>query len=200
LLFILFINDLHFNDSQKLLFADDLKFFRVIKSSSDSVLLQNDLNRLSIWCEKNKLMLNAVDKCKGMIFSRSRNPVIQNYYLHNVQLNRVVENLDLGITFNSNLTFNKHYLTISNKSSSILGFIIKTYKDFTNPFTFKALYFSLVRSILEYNYSANTHIQCLEGIQKRFLCFMSYECKIPRQMHTSYKPLLDTLNMNSGKR
>jgi len=35
LLFILFINDLHFNDSQKLLFADDLKLFRVIKSSSD---------------------------------------------------------------------------------------------------------------------------------------------------------------------
>jgi len=27
LLFILFINDLHFNDSQKLLFADDLKLF-----------------------------------------------------------------------------------------------------------------------------------------------------------------------------
>jgi len=52
LLFILFIYDLHFNDSQKILFADDLKLFRVIKSSTDSALLQNDLNRLSIWCKK----------------------------------------------------------------------------------------------------------------------------------------------------
>jgi len=201
LLFILFINDLHFNDSKKLLFADDLKFFRVIKSSLDSILLQNDLNRLSIWCKKNKLMLN-IDKCKVMTFSRSRNPVIHNYYLDYFQLNRVVENLDLGITFNSNLTYNKHYLNIYKKSSSMLRFISRTCKDFTNPFTLKALYFSLVRSILEHNSSiwspsANTHIQCLEGIQNRFLRFMSYKCNIPRQQHTPYKPLLDTLNMNS---
>lgn len=127
LLFILFINDIHFNDSQKLLFADDLKLFRLIKSTSDSILLQNDLNRLSVWCKNNKLLLN-VDKCKVMTFSRSRNPVIHNYYLDNVLLNPVVENLDLGITFNSNLTFNKHYLNISKKSSSILGFISRTCK------------------------------------------------------------------------
>lgn len=201
LLFILFINDLHFDNSNKLLFADDVKFFRVIKSSSDSVLLQNDLNRLSIWCKRNKLMLN-VDKCKVMSFSRSRYPVIHNYYLDNILLNRVVENLDLGITFSSNLTFNKHYLNISKKSSSILGFISRTCKDFTNSFTLKILYFSLVRSILEYNSiiwspSTNTHIQSLEGIQNRFLRFVSYKCNIPRQRHTPYKPLLDTLNMNS---
>lgn len=115
----------------------------------------------------------------------------------------MVKNLDLGITYNSNLTFNKHYLNISKKSSSILGFISRTCKDFTNLFTLKTLYFSLVRSILEYNSviwspSVNAHIQCLEGIQNRFLRFMSYKYYIPRQRHTPYyKPLLDTLNMKS---
>jgi len=53
-------------------------------------------------------MLN-VDKCKVMTLSRSRNPVIHNYYLDNNLLNWVVENLDLGITFSSNLTFNKYH-------------------------------------------------------------------------------------------
>jgi len=62
-------------------------------------------------------MLN-VDKSKVMTFSRYRNPVIHNYYLDNVLLKWMVENLDLGITFSSNLTFNKHYLTISKKSPS----------------------------------------------------------------------------------
>jgi len=133
-------------------------------------------------------MLNA-DKCEVMTFSRSRNPVFHNYYLDNVLLNWVVENLDLDITFSSNLTFNKHYLTISKKSSSILGFISRICKDFTNPFTLKALYFSLVRSILEYNSiiwspSVNTHIQCLKGIQNRFLRFLSYKRNTPRQRHT----------------
>jgi len=51
------------------------------------------------------------------------------------------------------LSFNKHYLNISKKSSPILGFIFisRKCKDFTNLFTLKTLYFSLARSILEYN-------------------------------------------------
>jgi hypothetical protein len=39
LLFLLFINDLHFSNFNKLLFADDMKIFRLIKSHSDSALL-----------------------------------------------------------------------------------------------------------------------------------------------------------------
>ena len=51
LLFIVYINDipdtvLH---SRTLLFADDTKCFRFIKSSSDQQLLQSDLNSLSLW-------------------------------------------------------------------------------------------------------------------------------------------------------
>ncbi|KAF0747418.1 Reverse transcriptase domain-containing protein [Aphis craccivora] len=36
LLFLLFINDLHFYNSKKLLFADDMKIFHLIKLHSDT--------------------------------------------------------------------------------------------------------------------------------------------------------------------
>lgn len=42
----LFINDLYSPNSRKLLFADNVKFLRIIKPSSDSILLQNNLNLL----------------------------------------------------------------------------------------------------------------------------------------------------------
>jgi len=47
LLFLLFINDIYFSNSRKLLFADDLKLFRIVNSSYDASLLQIDLNILS---------------------------------------------------------------------------------------------------------------------------------------------------------
>jgi len=201
LLFILFINDLHFSNSRKLLFADDMKIFRLVKSSLDSILLQDDLNTLSIWCKQNNLLLNT-DKCKVMSFSRSRSPLLLNYYLNNTLLHRVFENIDLGVTFDTTLSFNRHYLNISKKASSILGFITRTCKDFSNPITLKTLYFSLVHSTLEYNSiiwspSANIHTQYLESIQNRFLRFLSYKCNIPRLPHSPYNPLLSTLNMSS---
>jgi hypothetical protein len=46
-----------------LLFADDLKIFRIIKTPNDAVFLQNDLNHLGDWCGQNKLYLNNT-KCK----------------------------------------------------------------------------------------------------------------------------------------
>jgi len=74
LLFLLFINDLYFSNSKKLLFADDMKIFRLIKLHSDTDLLQNDLIPLSEWSNLNKLPLN-IDKCKVMFFTRSRSPI-----------------------------------------------------------------------------------------------------------------------------
>ena len=40
ILFNIFINDIKFTNSR--IFADDLKLFRIIKSSNDAELLQND--------------------------------------------------------------------------------------------------------------------------------------------------------------
>ncbi|XP_060878360.1 uncharacterized protein LOC132950803 [Metopolophium dirhodum] len=178
-----------------------MKVFRLIKSHSDSALLQNDLNTLTVWCNLNKLPLN-IDKCKIMSFTRSRSPIINDYTINNIVLKRVFEFCDLGVTFDSTFSFNKHYLNITKKSSTILGFINRTCQDFTNSDALKILYFSLVRSSLEYNSvvwspSSVVHIQSLEAIQNRFLRFISYKCNIPRKPHSQYTPLLNQLNMTT---
>jgi len=132
-----------------------MKIFRLIKSHSDSALLQNDLNTLSAWCNFNKLPLN-IDKCKVMSFtSWYRSPIINNHTINNIVLQRVFEICDLGVTFELNVdstfSFNKHYLNITKKTSTTLGFINRTCKDFTNSDALKILYSSLVCSSLEYN-------------------------------------------------
>ncbi|KAL4084171.1 hypothetical protein QTP88_028004 [Uroleucon formosanum] len=49
----------------------------------------------------------------------------------------------MGVTFDSTLSFNKHYLDITKKASSTLGFINRTSSDFTNFGTLQILYSSL---------------------------------------------------------
>jgi len=64
--FLVFINDVSsaFRHSSCLLYADDLKIYRVIKSDTDTAMLQSDLCVLTNWCNVNLLPLNA-GKCKA---------------------------------------------------------------------------------------------------------------------------------------
>jgi hypothetical protein len=61
-LFNIFINDLcaklHF--SKFLLFADDLKIFRVINSAEDCKLLQCDIDCVQKWCTENYMKINKL--------------------------------------------------------------------------------------------------------------------------------------------
>jgi len=137
-----------------------------------------------------------------MSFTRSRNTILHTYSLRNHHLHRVNDFCDLGVIFESDLTFNHHIQHIINKSSSILGFITRNCKDFKNHKSLKILFMSLVRSKLKYNSTVsspylNTQIQCIENVQNRFLHFMSYKCNIIRVPYSSYQPLLNTFNIQS---
>ena len=61
LLFILYVNDISDGCSSTVSsFADDVKIFRKIKSTSDSDVLQNDLKLLEIWAKRWKLYFNVM--------------------------------------------------------------------------------------------------------------------------------------------
>ena len=66
-LFNIFINDitLCFHYSEFLLYADDLKIYSALDHELSVSQLQEDLNRLCVWCEKNKMIIN-IDKCNSI--------------------------------------------------------------------------------------------------------------------------------------
>lgn len=128
LLFALFINDLPpLIKAQILLFADDLKIFRTIKSLNDSLQLQNDINTIYNWCTTNKLEINT-NKCNYMSFTRKTQTNIHqsNYNINGVALIQVNTIRDLGIVFDSRLSFEPHIKNITSRAYKILGFMSRS--------------------------------------------------------------------------
>lgn len=180
LLFSLFVNDITKSlTSRVLLFADDLKLFKVIHSEMDCLDLQKDLCRLNDWCVYNKLPLNT-GKCNVMTFSTKTNKIIYNYTIQSTDINRCTSFKDLGILFDPTLSFSFHIENIAKSSVKMLGFIFRTCSTFTNADSLKILYFSYVRSKLEYgaiiwNPLYKKYINQLENIQRRFAKFLAYK-------------------------
>lgn len=176
ILFNLFLNDLPLviHNSLVLMYADDVKLFRSLKSPEDCSLLQNDLNSLVNWCESNRMLLN-LGKCKKISFNRGT-ALQTSYIIGDSVLENVYSFCDLGVTVDAKLNFNLHIDACISKSSSMLGFIKRWSREFDDPYLAKHLYMSLVRPILEYGslvwspyYSC--HVNRIESVQKQFLLF-----------------------------
>ncbi|GBN01220.1 hypothetical protein AVEN_254359-1 [Araneus ventricosus] len=109
LLFILFINGIccKLGFSGCLLFVDDLKCFRQIRSSADAALLQNNLDNLYQWGIVNKLLLN-VEKCSILSFTRKSQPIFYSYQINGILLLQSKSVSDLGVTIDPRFDFTQH--------------------------------------------------------------------------------------------
>ena len=99
LLFIIFINDLPSalpDGSLTALYADDTKLYGSILSYLDADKLQPALTNLDSWSLHNNINFNA-SKGKVLSVTRKKNPVCYDYYLDQVDLQRVNEETDLGV-------------------------------------------------------------------------------------------------------
>jgi len=106
LLFIMFINDLLLAvDSPVYIFADDTKIIRVIKSRTDFLMLQNDLDSLFNWSKLWQLNFN-ISKCKLMRFGYSYQ--YGTYTVGDTKIDSVEFHKDLGILFDNSLKFHQH--------------------------------------------------------------------------------------------
>jgi hypothetical protein len=150
-LFLIMINDLPLtvHTSTCLMFADDLKLCLGIRDARDSVALQNDVNAVATWSLANNLPFNDT-KCKAITFSRKRSPIDFTYTLNDLPLQRVLDIRDLGLVIDSKLDLHKHMTNICKNASKLLGFIIRTAKNFDDIRVARVLFNTLVRSRLEY--------------------------------------------------
>lgn len=87
-----------------LLFADDAKSVKIIKSEQDPFNLQLYINDLLLWCDVNHLFLN-IYKCKFMKLYLIKNRInFQNsIFVSNIELVHQIK--DLGIIVRSKLNF-----------------------------------------------------------------------------------------------
>ena len=178
LIFVLSINDVEhvIKDSYLSVYADDMKIFRQISSPADHISLQNDLNRFSIWCQKNFLMLNTT-KCQTITYSRKRlPPPPRDYFLNGIPVSRVTLFRDLGVTCDRELNFRSHIDSIISRANSLLGFVKRWSKEFSNPYVTKALFMTFVRPVLEYASQVWSpyhlvHRHRIQAIQRRFIRF-----------------------------
>lgn len=200
LLFTIFINDLpdYLNNTMAFLFADDLKILRVIKSFSDVKLLQEDINRLLEWCDRNDMQFN-VKKCSQITFTRKHKFIESNYNMNGQYLNKVEVVRDLGVLLDKQLTFIPHIDAIIKKAAKATGFIIRNGKPFSQPKTKILLFNCFVRSVLEYcsvvwrpHYA--THTLRIERIQKRFLNHLAFTKGIAKRVR-SYAKRLEFFNV-----
>ena len=192
-LFIIYINDLVEccgHNSRILLYADDSKIYSYVKSREDCKNLQEDIDKIVSWFNRNLMKLNTA-KCK--VVSYGRETIEYGYKIGNLVIERVEHMKDLGITFDSELKFDYHIKEKVNKANSMLGIIKRNFGSMS-AVSLVALYKSLVRSHLEYAESVwspyrKRDIELIERVQMRAVKF------IVRDKNKSYEERLRTLNL-----
>lgn len=181
LLFIIYINNIKscFHHSKFLLYADDMKIFLNIKSVADCVHLQEDLNRLVMFCNENGLYFN-LEKCCCITFTRNLNSIDYAYQLDGENLKRVNFIKDLGIIFDSKLIFDRHVDSVVNASSKMLGYIKRKCSSFSNHKALITIYNAFVLSKLSFGSVIwcpfyKTYISRLENVQNKFVRFLCFK-------------------------
>ena len=174
-LFLLFIDDIDESISGNVLkFADDTKIGRRIhrvRPDIDTDDMASDLVAVQDWAYKWDMAFN-VTKFVSVHFGRT-NP-LKRYFVDGMEIpsENGLGAKDLGVTISSNLKSSIHVASVVRKAESVLGFIRRCFR-YLDREAFLALYFALVRPILEYSSCAwNPHykrdILLIERVQRRF--------------------------------
>ena len=174
MLFLLFINDLPEvipESTSTGLYADDTKLYREISTPEDCSQLQEALSCADVWSKDNNINFNP-SKCKILTFSRRKTPFLFEYYLGSSELKRVNDEVDLGITVTSNLSWTTHINKIKVKANRLLGLLRRTCPLLTDRSIRRTLYLSLVKSQLCYatevwSPSQHNNKLNLEQVQRR---------------------------------
>ncbi|MCG8034833.1 MAG: hypothetical protein JAZ03_22035 [Candidatus Thiodiazotropha taylori] len=132
LLFLLFINDLplYIKDIHAELYADDTTLFDIQGSTSDiEKNLQQALNKLSMWCKYNGMVVNT-EKTKLMLITTSqRRQRMENEGLSlkytNDALGTVGHEKVLGVFVDHNLSWSEHVKYLSKKIRSSIWLLSK---------------------------------------------------------------------------
>ncbi|MBM6549348.1 RNA-directed DNA polymerase, partial [Streptococcus dysgalactiae] len=151
LLFLVYINDLPEQlNSPCLIYADDIKLWRTIRSGEDRAALQTDLDQLMEWTTEWTLPVNG-EKCSHMHLGHQT--TVNAYHLHGQPLRNSPVERDLGVMTTCTLKTVDHTEKVCTAARRTLGAIRRSFGALS-PQAFTALFSSHVRPILEYGGTA----------------------------------------------
>ena len=190
LIFLIMIGDIDGDLLNSLVssFADDTRASKKIKTQSDSVLLQNDLNYIYNWSQKSNAALNG-DKFQLLRDGDNDNLKSTNYITPNgLEIEPKLHVKDLGILMSANCTFDEYILKVVSNAKSISSWILRT---FASREINGLAYIRVLQCPLEPN---ECQIQQIELLQQSFIR------KIQGVSALNYWEALDKLNLYSLQR
>jgi len=143
-----------------------------------------------------------IEKCTTISFSMKKNTTYYDYVINKIKITRVNEINDLVVIFDSKLNFNSHVQNITNKAFSKLGFLKRACKDFHDEYTLKLLFFTLIRSHLEYaqliwRSNSITQNHNISRVQNNFLRYLCFQCNVFRDPHSDYDDVYSFFSLSS---
>ena len=181
LLFLIYVNDLpapHHNQNSLSQFADDTAQWAFSLSVRIAAkLLQQDLLNLAMWCAKWRIKLNP-EKTKVIIFSRSilARKTELNLKLYGETLKIYPQVKFLGITFDSQLNFKKHFEDILDRCNTRYYRLrlLANKKWGPSPSSLIQIYKQCVRPIFEYGAlstitTSDNIISKIQRLQNKFI-------------------------------
>jgi hypothetical protein len=173
LLFIILMYDITKNIFHSMLtsFADDTKVWKGVSDTMDEVQLQDDLDMIYQWAERNNMQFNS-DKFQAIRFAELCSKC---HYNNNDQAEIHQESLlkDLGIYMSEDMSFDHHARLMTNKGKQMAGWILRTFRT-RSPLIMLTLLKQLIYPTIEYNSilwspARQEVINLLESVQYNFL-------------------------------
>ena len=197
-LFLLYVNNLPdvITKSQVVMFADDTKVYKEMKSQDDGAALQQDLHSLSLWSAAPGLAFNE-KKCKLHSITRKCKPISSIYEINGRTIQSCEEKRDLGDLVDCDLTWRSQVCHQAARANKLLGYIRRNARYVRSTSTRRTLYLGLVHAHFAYATQvwapqAIELISKLEKIQSRATKFI---LQLPFIAEISYKERLISLDL-----
>jgi hypothetical protein len=172
ILFLLHINDLN-TVCPSVKYVDDTTIWESCTHNIGNSKIQISANQVTDWCQKNNMQINC-DKTKEMIIYFGKKEInLPNITMNGKHLERVDNTKLLGIVINNKLTWDDHVNYMCTKVSKRIYFIRLLKRAGVMPNDILLVYFSIIRSVLEYGSEIwhpglnKMQTRKLEYIQKR---------------------------------